>query len=86
MQAKSKWVIAALVVLTLAASRVLLFLQPTSSDLSLTLTSTVSTDGFANAHQLAESSAARLKRLGYTNITVKSTDGYYGWEEHANGK
>ncbi len=33
--------------------------------------------------QLAESSAVRLKRLGYTGVTVKSADGYYGWEEHA---
>jgi len=32
---------------------------------------------------LAESAAARLKRLGYTNVIVKNADGYYGWEEYA---
>jgi len=32
---------------------------------------------------LADESAARLKRLGYDNITTKLADGYYGWEEHA---
>ena len=32
---------------------------------------------------LAESAAARLKRLGYTNVVVKNADGYNGWEEHA---
>ncbi len=32
---------------------------------------------------LAESAAARLQRLGYTNVTTKSGDGYLGWEEHA---
>ena len=32
---------------------------------------------------LADESAARLKRLGYDNVTTKLADGYYGWEEHA---
>ena len=32
---------------------------------------------------LAESASARLKRLGYGNVTTKLGDGYYGWEEHA---
>jgi len=32
---------------------------------------------------LAESAAARLKRLGYSNVVVKNADGYNGWEEHA---
>jgi protein-L-isoaspartate(D-aspartate) O-methyltransferase len=32
---------------------------------------------------LAESASARLKRLGYDNVTTKLGDGYYGWEEHA---
>ena len=32
---------------------------------------------------LAESAAARLKRLGYHNIATRSADGYYGWEEAA---
>jgi protein-L-isoaspartate(D-aspartate) O-methyltransferase len=33
--------------------------------------------------ELAEESADRLKRLGYTNIISKYGDGYKGWEEHA---
>jgi protein-L-isoaspartate(D-aspartate) O-methyltransferase len=33
--------------------------------------------------QLADSAAARLKQLGFTNVTTKSADGYYGWQEHA---
>lgn len=33
--------------------------------------------------ELADESAARLKRLGYDNVTVQLADGYYGWEEHA---
>lgn len=32
---------------------------------------------------LAESAAARLKRLDYTNVVVKNADGYNGWEEYA---
>jgi protein-L-isoaspartate(D-aspartate) O-methyltransferase len=32
---------------------------------------------------LADESAARLKRLGYDNVTTILADGYYGWEEHA---
>jgi protein-L-isoaspartate(D-aspartate) O-methyltransferase len=32
---------------------------------------------------LAESASARLKRLGYDNVTTRLGDGYYGWEEHA---
>lgn len=33
--------------------------------------------------ELAESAAARLQELGYTNIHVKQGDGYYGWPEQA---
>ncbi len=33
--------------------------------------------------ELAESAAARLKRLGYEQVKVANLDGYYGWEEHA---
>jgi len=33
--------------------------------------------------ELAKESAARLKRLGYTNITCKFGDGYKGWPEFA---
>jgi len=33
--------------------------------------------------ELAESSAQRLKDLGYSTIQVKQGDGYYGWSEHA---
>lgn len=33
--------------------------------------------------ELAEAAAARLKRLGYGNIHVKTADGSMGWPEHA---
>jgi protein-L-isoaspartate(D-aspartate) O-methyltransferase len=33
--------------------------------------------------ELAAESAARLKKLNYKNITVKSGDGYNGWPEYA---
>jgi protein-L-isoaspartate(D-aspartate) O-methyltransferase len=33
--------------------------------------------------KLAESGAARLKKLGFENVTVKAADGYYGWPEQA---
>lgn len=33
--------------------------------------------------QLADEAEQRFDRLGYTNISLKSGDGYYGWEEHA---
>jgi len=33
--------------------------------------------------ELAESAAARLQELGYTNVQVASADGYFGWAEHA---
>ena len=33
--------------------------------------------------ELAEAAAARLKRLGYGNIHVKTADGSTGWPEHA---
>lgn len=32
---------------------------------------------------LAKTAAARLKELGYSNVTVKYADGYFGWEEHS---
>ena len=32
---------------------------------------------------LADTSAKRLRDLGYHNVKVKYGDGYYGWEEHA---
>lgn len=32
--------------------------------------------------ELATAAAARLARLGYA-VTARSSDGYYGWEEHA---
>jgi len=32
---------------------------------------------------LADESAARLKRLGYDNVTTTLADGYYGWEAYA---
>jgi protein-L-isoaspartate(D-aspartate) O-methyltransferase len=32
---------------------------------------------------LADEAAARLKRLGYTTVHVRSGDGYYGWPEAA---
>ncbi len=31
---------------------------------------------------LGRQGAARLRRLGYDNVTVKIGDGYYGWPEH----
>lgn len=33
--------------------------------------------------ELAESAAARLKRLGYDEVKVANLDGYYGWQEYA---
>jgi len=33
--------------------------------------------------ELARSSAERLRRLGYQNVTVRQGDGYQGWAEHA---
>jgi protein-L-isoaspartate(D-aspartate) O-methyltransferase len=33
--------------------------------------------------ELAERARERLQRLGYTNITTRAGDGYYGWEAHA---
>ncbi len=33
--------------------------------------------------KLAQESKKRLARLGYTNVHIKSGDGYYGWLEHA---
>ncbi|MGQ9619479.1 MAG: protein-L-isoaspartate(D-aspartate) O-methyltransferase [Bacteroidales bacterium] len=33
--------------------------------------------------ELASEAAARLARLGYKNIIVKTGDGYNGWKEHA---
>ena len=32
---------------------------------------------------LGEQAQLRFKELGYTNISTKIADGYYGWEEHA---
>ncbi|MCW8963672.1 MAG: protein-L-isoaspartate(D-aspartate) O-methyltransferase [Gammaproteobacteria bacterium] len=32
---------------------------------------------------LANSASELFKRLGYTNITTRIGDGYYGWQEHA---
>jgi protein-L-isoaspartate(D-aspartate) O-methyltransferase len=32
---------------------------------------------------LAEAAARRFEDLGYTNITTRTGDGYYGWPEHA---
>ncbi len=32
---------------------------------------------------LANEATDRLARLGYTNVTTRLGDGYYGWEEHA---
>ena len=32
---------------------------------------------------LADKAAARLKELGYNNVTVKQGDGYFGWPEEA---
>lgn len=33
--------------------------------------------------ELAETAAARLKELGYTNVHIRQGDGYYGWPEYA---
>lgn len=33
--------------------------------------------------ELTEEAKKRLKRLGYSKITVKNADGYYGWKEYA---
>ena len=33
--------------------------------------------------ELAELASKRLQRLGFANIEVKNSDGYYGWQEHA---
>jgi len=33
--------------------------------------------------ELAETAQSRLLRLGYRNVTVKTGDGYFGWEERA---
>jgi protein-L-isoaspartate(D-aspartate) O-methyltransferase len=33
--------------------------------------------------ELAEEARERLQRLGYTNITTRVGDGYYGWGEYA---
>jgi len=32
---------------------------------------------------LAESARERIEALGYQNVTVRTGDGYYGWEEYA---
>jgi len=32
---------------------------------------------------LGKQAAARLRSLGYDNVTVRIGDGYYGWKEHA---
>ncbi len=32
---------------------------------------------------LADEAGTRLANLGYSNVTTKLGDGYYGWEEHA---
>ena len=32
---------------------------------------------------LASTAQERLARLGYTNVDIRVSDGYYGWEEHA---
>ena len=32
---------------------------------------------------LARQAAERLHRLGYSNVFVRHSDGYFGWEEHA---
>jgi protein-L-isoaspartate(D-aspartate) O-methyltransferase len=33
--------------------------------------------------ELAEAARKRLRRLGYTNVETRVSDGYYGWKEHA---
>ncbi len=32
--------------------------------------------------ELGNTAAARLKKLGYNNVNVKVSDGYFGWKEH----
>ncbi len=32
--------------------------------------------------ELGNAAAARLKKLGYKNVNVKVSDGYFGWKEH----
>lgn len=32
--------------------------------------------------ELAQKAEERLKELGYTSVTVKNADGYFGWEEY----
>jgi len=32
--------------------------------------------------ELAAAGSERLRRLGYDNVIVRHSDGYYGWEEH----
>jgi protein-L-isoaspartate(D-aspartate) O-methyltransferase len=36
-----------------------------------------------NIGALARDAAARLRDLGYDNVEVRNSDGYYGWPEHA---
>jgi protein-L-isoaspartate(D-aspartate) O-methyltransferase len=33
--------------------------------------------------ELGKQAAERLSRLGYDNVTTRTGDGYYGWEQHA---
>ena len=33
--------------------------------------------------ELAENASTLLRTLGYSNVTVKQADGFYGWEEYA---
>lgn len=33
--------------------------------------------------ELGNSAAARLQDIGYKNVNVRISDGYYGWEEHS---
>ncbi len=33
--------------------------------------------------ELADAAAERLSRLGYSNVEVRTGDGYFGWAEHA---
>lgn len=33
--------------------------------------------------ELADAAAGRLKRLGYSTVSVRHADGYYGWAKHA---
>ena len=39
--------------------------------------------GIEIVDKLASQAAARLRRLGHTNVQIRSADGYYGWPEHA---